>query len=310
MTLEDKALNRIRRYYETLMKRSGFQLGDISKKNYNFEFTAQMGKDKIKAQVYFGKKGVKTVLQGDKETELYRIVNDLLLGQTELTLSAENKDEPETYAGSDESGKGDIFGPLVVCAFLVTPEIKIELRRLGAADSKTLSDYKINSIYEILKKDFSDYYSLKIFEPELYNIKYSETGNLNKLLGAAHLEALYKLSEKQNFEVAIIDKFQKKNLNFKELSLYIDDDEKANRLADSIQVIETTGAERFIGVAAASVCARAKFNEWFLAPERSGFPKGASGEAEKFLRDFLSSHSKSELGKYAKTHFKSISKFR
>jgi ribonuclease HIII len=48
------------------------------------------------------------------------------------------------YTGSDESGKGDYFGPLVVAGVnLVDVDTGNQLKKLGIADSKTLKDQRI-----------------------------------------------------------------------------------------------------------------------------------------------------------------------
>jgi len=46
----------------------------------------------------------------------------------------------EAVIGSDEVGKGDYFGPLVVCAVRLEPGQSDEIRRSGVRDSKTLTD--------------------------------------------------------------------------------------------------------------------------------------------------------------------------
>ncbi len=42
------------------------------------------------------------------------------------------------YIGSDEAGKGDFFGPLVVAAVAVDEQTLEILRAIGVKDSKTL----------------------------------------------------------------------------------------------------------------------------------------------------------------------------
>lgn len=59
--------------------------------------------------------------------------------------------EPETYIGVDESGKGDFFGPLVIAGFLVNPEIREKLQKLEVRDSKSISDNKIKKIAEAIQ---------------------------------------------------------------------------------------------------------------------------------------------------------------
>ena len=118
MIVEEKAKNQIE-----LMKhqceKSGMAISQLDRKDYNYEFTANSGKEKIKIQVYFGKKGVKTILQGDANSNLYKTINNLILGEPKLDLRDSQFKEPGEYIGSDECGKGDFFGPLVVSAVYV-----------------------------------------------------------------------------------------------------------------------------------------------------------------------------------------------
>ena len=44
------------------------------------------------------------------------------------------------WMGCDESGKGDVFGPLVAAACLIQADEEAPLRRLGVCDSKMLTD--------------------------------------------------------------------------------------------------------------------------------------------------------------------------
>ena len=60
----------------------------------------------------------------------------------EARIGYEEAREPEgdaPHAGSDECGKGDFFGPLVVAATYVDRETAPVLRRLGVRDSKDIS---------------------------------------------------------------------------------------------------------------------------------------------------------------------------
>ena len=73
---------------------------------------------------------------------------------------------------------------------------------------------------------------------------------------------------------------------------------------------QTPKAERFLGVAAASILARASFLSWFVQQTETSvnLPKGASDKAEAVLAKLLKSGGKVSLEKIAKMHFKSIRK--
>ena len=53
---------------------------------------------------------------------------------------------PLPYLGTDESGKGDYFGPMVVAAVLVDPVTQSQLEALGVKDSKLLSDKRCREL--------------------------------------------------------------------------------------------------------------------------------------------------------------------
>jgi len=55
----------------------------IEEKQYNFEFLVKSEKDKIKVQVYFGKKGIKTVLQGNSDSNTYKKVYSIIFDEIE-----------------------------------------------------------------------------------------------------------------------------------------------------------------------------------------------------------------------------------
>src|ERR1051326_3847239 len=54
--------------------------------------------------------------------------------------------------GCDESGKGDYFGPLVMAAVYVDGQSETRLQSLGARDSKTLTDARMLTMAEEIKK--------------------------------------------------------------------------------------------------------------------------------------------------------------
>jgi ribonuclease HIII len=100
-------------------------------------------KSKLKLLVYFGKKGIKKMLQGNSSSELYKNVNTIINENTELEFGENKIDEPDDYIGTDESGKGDIFGPLVTAAVYLNKTTSAVLNEYGIRDSKTVSDNQI-----------------------------------------------------------------------------------------------------------------------------------------------------------------------
>ena len=91
------------------LENRNFNISPIETKQYNFELSISNGSEKIKLLIYFGKKGIKKVLQGNASSHLYKDVSFLINESSEFDFGENKVDEPEEYIGSDESGKGDIF---------------------------------------------------------------------------------------------------------------------------------------------------------------------------------------------------------
>jgi len=86
--------------------------------------------------------------------------------------------------GCDETGKGDYFGPLVIAAVYVDAQSETRLQSLGVRDSKLLTDSRMLSIAEEIKK-LCPHIVVPV-EPKRYNELYAKTGNLNRLLAWGH----------------------------------------------------------------------------------------------------------------------------
>ena len=137
--LESEALNRVRSIKDSLSQNNIFTSSAV-KKEYNYEITASEGADKCKILVYFGKKGVKTVLQGNELSTLYKRVDSIVFNKLFNFKEEPETDEPDAYIGTDESGKGDIFGPLVIAAVYVDDTTIGKLSAMGVKDSKEIKN--------------------------------------------------------------------------------------------------------------------------------------------------------------------------
>jgi ribonuclease HIII len=156
------------------------------------------------------------------------------------------------YVGTDESGKGDYFGPLVVAAFLCKPGDTYRLSELGIKDSKKLTDEKIKSIGQRISIDFQGQYQYFALMPIKYNELYKKFSikkpGLNEMLAWMHASVICDLYRKIPFDSVIIDKFADEKLIKTSVI------QKINFSHDNITVI--TGAEADIAVATASIIAR------------------------------------------------------
>ena len=199
------------------------------------------------------------------------------------------------WIGSDEAGKGDYFGPLVVASILVDDTIASSLDELGVKDSKRLSD---NSAKDLAAKiNRMCLCSVVIIGPKRYNELYSEIGNLNRLLAWGHSRAIENILNKEECDYALADQFGDEKFINNALM------ERGKR----IKIEQRPRAESDIGVAAASILARAEFlRQLAMLSKKYGvaFPKGASAAVIETGRDFVTRYGTGKLNEVAKVHFK------
>ena len=281
------------------VKRSGFQTTKVALNQYNYDFSVLDGKEKVKVLSYFGKKGTKLILQGNENTVIYNQIKKLIFPQSIINFenSALEKENNFTeYIGTDESGKGDLFGPLVVAGFFFDENIQKDLLILGVRDSKELSDDKIRNIAELLIEKFPKRFHVEILTPSNYNQLYQKHNNLNKLLVEIHSKVISKISQSTKCKNVLIDKFAKA-YRFDKLNL-----------SNDFKVELHEKGEKFLGVAAASILARYSFIKWFDENKINNLtlPKGSSTEAIQFVHSITSKKKQIDLSRYAKLHFKTF----
>ena len=197
--------------------------------------------------------------------------------------------------GSDESGKGDYFGPLVIAAAFVTPEIEPDLKLMEVRDSKMISDGRVLELARDLRQVCK--HSIVAIGPQRYNELYEKIRNLNKLLAWGHARALENLLEQVNCDLAIADQFGDERFILNALL------EKGKR----IRLVQRPKAEEDLAVAAASILARAEFLTRLrrLSDEvGTSLPKGASPSVELAARMVVKKHGRERLSTIAKMHFK------
>ena len=213
---------------------------------------------------------------------------------------------PLPSVGSDEVGKGDYFGPLVVAACYVDDEMAPILREYGVVDSKKLTDADMIDMATAVEACTRSV--VRVVEPEEYNTLYEKFRNLNTMLEHLHSDVLSRLIEEVETDSlllssVVVDQFKKDSRKIRSKLVL------QTGLAPS-QIIIETKAEKYIAVAAASIVARVAFLGWFdsMSVEYDmELPKGATHilkDGRKFVRRF----GVDELKKVAKLHFKSTNK--
>lgn len=283
-----------------ILKEHSFSVSVPVLNDYNYEIKVTGGSAKLKLLAYFGKNGNKTVIQGDKESQLYNEINNLLF---EKILAERSIDvpEPEHYIGTDESGKGDYFGPLVVAGVIVDKVSSWKLKKIGVKDSKLLTDSLMKKMAPEIKKIVSDKFNIIVITPKTYNDLHLKMKNVNRILGWSHAKVIENLLMQEDCKNAISDKFGDEKLILNSLQ------EKGKK----INLMQFTKAERYTAVAAASILARNRFNEWFdeqTLKHNLKLPKGASGIVDKTVKEIKIKYGTEYLADIAKLHFKTTNK--
>ena len=208
------------------------------------------------------------------------------------------------HIGADESGKGDLFGPLAVAAVAVDPDISDKLIRLNVRDSKSVSDSVIPSIAHMIIEACP--HSVTTLMPKQYNQLYIEHGsNLNLLLAWAHATNIAKLSREVEVDYVLLDQFS-------ENTLLLED--ALTQALCNLPLRQRTKAESDIAVAAASILARDAFLKGIkqLREELSvKLPLGSSSpEIRQTAVDIQLQLGRDVLGRVAKMHFSTVSDLR
>lgn len=267
--------------------------------NYGYQYTVKLAEAKLTLNIYNGKKGLNIVYSGD--SALAERAAALLEGRKAQAAAPATFVTDGLWAGSDESGKGDFFGSLVVAAVVVDNTTADRLRAAGVKDCKLLTDKKILELEDIIKASVVDYSVLEL-KPRVYNLRYEQVaaqgGKLNQLLGYGHVAALSRVLEKhEDCHSALIDQFTTSMVNIRALK----------QRFPQCDVRQQPKAESNLAVAAASVLARAQFLHTMaaLAAEVGvqELPKGGGAQATACARELAAKYGKEALRNYVKLHF-------
>jgi len=201
-----------------------------------------------------------------------------------------------SWVGSDESGKGDFFGPLVVAAVAVDAKSWHVLETLGVQDSKRLADPRIAGLASEIRAA-SPHEVITIMPPR-YNELWRKFGNVNRLLGWAHARAIENVLEQApDATAAVADQFGDESIIRRALF----------ERGRNVTLVQMHRAESDPAVAAASVLARAEFVRRLDALSRDvgvRLPKGASATVDAVARSLVRSRGADTLASFAKVHFK------
>jgi ribonuclease HIII len=296
-------LTKIYQNIKTLLESENFNVTDYKDIAYGIQFSVSFSNWSGTIRIYQNKNGVirhdYSQLKNGEYTSRVRAI----IEQREIPVDVENSVIGIGFPiiGTDESGKGDYFGPLVSAGVYVDEHSAKLLELEGVRDSKKLSDKKNEELADSIIKICNDRYSIIEIPPEKYNDLYDqfirEKKNLNTLLAWGHAKAIEELLSKVECDNAIADQFADERFILSKLQ------EKGKKL----NLIQMHKAEENIAVAAASILARARFLQKLskLSSEyRVELPKGASINVINIAKSVVATHGRDALRKVAKLHFK------
>jgi len=199
--------------------------------------------------------------------------------------------------GSDEVGREDYFGPLVVAAVYVDEQTETKLIDLKVRNRKLLPDNIILALAEEIKEVCRGQGTILSFHPEHYNELRKAPSQMGQLLARTHAQAIATIQKKVQCKLAIISHSGSETLVRNILT-------KENC---AISIKQQSGAEDDIAIAAASIIARAEFIRQIVGLAHIAgidLPKGASKPGIIAAgREIVKKHGQGMLAKVAKLHF-------
>ena len=199
------------------------------------------------------------------------------------------------WIGSDESGKGDYFGPLVAAAVALTSDSWRVLEALGVRDSKALTDKTALSLAAQIRDAFPN--EIVTIMPPRYNQLWEKMRSVNRVLAWAHARAIEEVAGRApTATAAVADQFGDESLIRDALF----------RKGRQLQLAQMPRAERDPAVAAASILARAEFLRRLDQLSRKAglvLPKGAGPGVDAAARTLIASDGRESLADYAKLHY-------
>ena len=203
---------------------------------------------------------------------------------------------PSRWIGTDEAGKGDYFGPLVVAGVCLDAETASLLYRRGISDSKKFSAPQLlrfeHMLIQILPASAFDVITIS---PEKYNELHAKMGNVLDMLVWAHARVIKNLNAKMPCEAAVVDKFAS-GAKEKELASSV----------PGVTIHQFTKGEREIAVASASILASSSFNRALDSmSEQCGFRllKGAGADVKELASRILREKGSKYYSSVAKSDF-------
>ena len=299
--LSENLKNKFIEFYEPFKCEKNPPYSVFQAKNYDVTITLyESGK------VMF--QGIGADIEASIWIDAERRLNNKTIDLNNKKEKKDKKDEPQFFLntstiGSDETGCGDVFGPVVVAATYVSKENIEYMKNLGVKDSKQIDDNKIKEIAPKIIKNIPNV--CYVLNNKTYNENYNDI-NMVKLKCILHNKVLCSLIEKYNPEYThcVVDQF----VNEKKYYEYLENvPKKVSKIS-----FYTKGESKCMAVAAASIIARYIFLvEMNKLENEFGYslPKGAGTIVDKQIEKIIQEKSKDYLNNFAKMNFKNITKY-
>lgn len=282
----------LRRRVET----HGASVAEVREIDYATQYRLVRGTEEAKLNVYRTGK----VLEGGRESGLKALLRDWRLSREgSATRESRTATAPAPNAtpriGTDEAGKGEYLGPLVVAGTRVLgAEKDLELRGIGVRDSKALGLRQVRAVAAGVSRILGpENVRVVSLAPRDYEVRRAAAGgNVNRLLGELNAEIINELEA--GVEAVVVDAFGEK------ARLYVEPG-----VPPGIRLEVRPRAEDDAAVAAASILARARYlEEMDSLSERVGFelPRGSThvlGAARRVVEEL----GEEGLAEVAKIHF-------
>lgn len=278
-----------------LLEASGAEISFSRRIDHGSQYHIARGQETAILNVYTSG----NVSAGGKASTLLDLLENWRLARTSAagkrSRRSAAKPDGTPRVGTDEAGKGDYFGPLVVAGVRISgKEAAQKLCELGARDSKTLSASGITTLAPRIAESVGlENVRVVVLHPQHYEARRRAAGNnINKLLAEVNVEIFDELKGK--VELFVVDEFGKA------ASSYI-----GPRLPPQVRLVVRPRAEDDVAVAAASIVARARYlEEMEVLSERVGFelPRGATHVLEA-ARRVVEERGLEGLAEVAKMHF-------
>ena len=282
--------------------------------SYGVQWKVSWHDETATVNTYHGKKGFRLVVQG--ATPMLKELLEKAFAESGNVMASllsagrgnnEHNLQNQRIIGCDESGKGDILGPLAVAAVNLGPIETQEIASWGVRDSKQLTDVRITALAKRFLEKFSDFYTIICLSPCVYNElyeKYETQGkNLNHLLTDLHFKNIETLCHKLPAGQVILDRFAPEEMMNQRF--------RAHNL--SVPLLQVPRGEKYIEVAMASILARFAFirgMEALSAKYEITLPKGAGSSVLVSIDEIVHRYGKEVLNEVGKLHFKTFDSYR